>query len=169
MRARPRGGGRSSPRRGRSGQDRRDHESGSREISPGVIELDHTADVAITIEAASLDELVHRTAAGVMALMWSGAPILPAELEPRRVTVRAGETDALLVRWLAELLYLLEVEGFVYRSATIESLDERSLAATVWGAVADEPPEMEIKGVTYHGLQAARHAGRWHAQIIFDV
>jgi len=134
-----------------------------------VTELDHTADVGIAVEAGSPVELFQRAAAGTIALMWSGRPTVSGSLELRQVKARADETDALLVRWLAELLYLLEVDGFVYQSAAIESLDRRSLTATVTGGPAAEPPQMEIKGVTYHGLEAAHRDGRWVARVIFDI
>ena len=169
MKVRPRTGGHSSPEEPGPDEDRANLESGSPEIAPGVTELDHTADVGIAVEADSPAELFQRAAAGTIALMWSGRPAISGALELRQVKARADGTDVLLVRWLAELLYLLEVDGFVYQSAAIESLNRRSLTATVTGGQAAEPPQMEIKGVTYHGLEAGRRDERWYAQLIFDV
>lgn len=138
------------------------------ELPQGVVELDHTADVGMTVEAASLEELFRRAAAGMLWLMWerkvTGRPVATA----RRVALRSEAVDTLLVRWLRELLYLHEVHGFVYREATFDTLTERRVLAEVSGLRAPAPVR-EFKGVTYHELRVGLEDGRWRATVIFDV
>lgn len=146
------------------------------EISPGVTEIDHTADVGIEIEAGSRAELFDRAARGTVALLEGreGAPPdTPAEEDRaagrRRLELRADGPDLLLVRWLREILYVYEVEGLAYREATFETLEDDGLRADVRLRPRSEAPELELKGVTYHGLEVGRRGGEWYARVIFDV
>lgn len=155
------------------------------ELLQGVYEIEHTADLGLEIEAASLEGLFQRAAAGMMALVrateaeplerprdepLSEAPPAPA---PRsvRIELDGGEPDvaALLVRWLRELLYLQEVAGFVYYDATFQRLDESGLRATVRPDPGPSRQIRELKGVTYHGLEVERNGDRWRARVIFDI
>lgn len=170
-------------------------ESHESQLIPGVREIEHTADLGMEVEAASLEELFERAAAGTMALVRSsdeadapderlgsrtrpsaapGAlPAAPGPV-PRMIRIQLdGGTEedlaSLLVRWLRELLYLQEVEGFVYGQATFERLDESGLRATVRPAPDTSPQIRELKGVTYHGLEVKRVGDRWRARVIFDI
>lgn len=145
------------------------------ELSPGVREIEHTADLGIEVEAASLAELFRRAAAGTMALVREEVgpdePAAPSQRAAgeRLVWLEAEDTGGLLVRWLRELLYLQEVEGFVYRDATFERLEASRLRARVRGEADPSPPVRELKAVTYHGLEVRREDGRWRARVIFDI
>lgn len=156
----------------------------SDEIAPGVLEIEHTADLGMEVEAASLAELFRRAAAGMMALVRdrdgdrAAAPDrAPDGSSPRPdAAVRLIEFDredvdlaGLLVRWLRELLYLQEVEGFVYGEAEFERLDASGLRARVRPAPNPAPAIRELKGVTYHGLEVGCRDGAWRARVIFDI
>ena len=45
-------------------------DSGEREIRPGVLELDHTADLGMRVVATTREGLFERAALGMFALMW---------------------------------------------------------------------------------------------------
>ncbi|HSM08981.1 MAG TPA: archease [Gemmatimonadota bacterium] len=151
------------------------------QLPPGVREIEHTADLGMEVEAASLEELFQRAAAGMMALVRStddGPVERPADDMSLRPTVRSvrieldgDEPDvaALLVRWLRELLYLQEVAGFVYHDATFQRLDGSGLRASVRPHPDPSRQIRELKGVTYHGLEVERDGDRWRARVIFDI
>lgn len=156
----------------------------SDEIAPGVVEIEHTADLAMEVEAASLAELFRRAAAGMMALVRdrdyggaverAGAPAAPSpplDAEARLIELERADADVagLLVRWLRELLYLQEVEGFVYGDADFDRLDPSGLRARVRPASNPAPAIRELKGVTYHGLEVECRDGAWRARVIFDI
>ncbi len=67
------------------------------------------------------------------------------------------------------MLYLLEVERFLYGGATFDRLEPRHLEATVRGNDGAPPGVREIKGVTYHGLAVRRARDRWTARVVFDL
>ena len=104
------------------------------------------------------------------------------EPERRRITIDAVDPPQLLADWLRELLYLHEVHGLDYAGACFTELTETRLRADVELERASPSPIREIKGVTYHGLEAARTPGGttghpparqtdggWYATVIFDV
>jgi SHS2 domain-containing protein len=161
-------------------------------VPVGVRFLDHTADVGIAVEARSAEELFHRAALGMRALLRgdddlgpsdSVAPAtLPADAEPGRApaggarrpptTIRISTTGrdwtTVLAGWLRELLYFHGVEGRDYVAARFDRLD----ASGVDAAVRTEPSTgavREIKGVTYHELTVEAVDGGWRARVIFDV
>jgi SHS2 domain-containing protein len=150
--------------------------TGRNALVPGVQELEHTADVGIEIRADCLADLFRRAAAGTMALIAGGKVSWPPPAEPdvagatdRLVVLAQDNVESLLVHWLRELLYLLEVEGFAYRDAEFVRLDESSLEARVRGTGSAPPQVCEVKGVTYHGLCVERVDATWRAQVIFDI
>lgn len=156
------------------------------ELAPGAVEIEHTADLGMEVEASSLEELFRRAAAGMMVLVrerngLAGAATASHSAPPagqganeqeERIVELGHESDdvaGLLVRWLRELLYLQEVEGFVYGEAEFDRIDGSGLRARIRSAPASAPPIREIKGVTYHGLEVARRNGIWHTRVIFDI
>lgn len=160
----------------------REDEAARREIHPGVREIEHTADLGMDVEAGSLDELFRRAAAGMMALVREDpeteGPGRPSrgrarptrDAAPRTVELEGdGDAAGLLVRWLRELLYLQEVDHFVYGEVEFERLDESGLRASVRRDPDPAPQIRELKGVTYHGLRVERADGGWHARVIFDI
>ncbi len=137
------------------------------EIAPGVRELDHTADLGIVVTAAEPAELFRRAALGMARLMREETE---SERSAKRVVELPSESlDLLLVSWLSELLYLDEVDGFVFEDAAFVELGEGGLRATVAGRIEPEAPERQLKGVTYHGLRMEPAADGWQARVIFDI
>ena len=85
------------------------------------------------------------------------------------MALAAESSDLLLARWLGELLYLDEVDGFVYEGAEFAVLGDGRLEATVRGRIDPEAPMCQLKGVTYHGLSLGRGEEGWEARVIFDI
>ncbi|MEE8175770.1 MAG: archease [Gemmatimonadota bacterium] len=144
-------------------------------LGRGVREVEHTADVGLAISGATLEQLFHRAALGIARLMRGDARPAGATSTrgtrgaTRSVALAAESSDLLLARWLGELLYLDEVDGFVYEKAEFATLDEGRLEATVRGRIDPEAPMCQLKGVTYHGLSLGRGEKGWEARVILDI
>lgn len=148
-------------------------------LGPGVVSLDHTADVGIEVHAASLPALFDRAAHGALALV-AGADegggaegevsgvVANGEVE-QRLALEAEDVAGLLALWLRELLFLHEVHQLAYRGASFDRLDATRLDAAVTLGPDPRAAVREIKGVTYHGLVAEPRNGGWFARVIFDV
>ena len=139
--------------------------------------VEHTADLAVEVEAYSLDELFVSGGLAMMGVLQgaedgteepdSGGP--PSEW--RAMTFEASDREVLFVDWLRELLYIQISEQLLFAAADFAELGDKKLAARV----AFRPPsnevqvERELKGVTYHDLQVVRRGDGWFARIVFDL
>lgn len=115
--------------------------------------IEHTAEVGIRAWGGDLREAFAEAARGMFSLMVDLDAV--DERESRRVEVTAEDREDLLVRWLNELLFLVDTEGLVFRAFDIERLGERELAATARGERLDPARHLPLTGVkaaTYHQL-----------------
>lgn len=145
----------------------------------GVTALDHTADVGLLVRAPSLEQLFHRAAAGMLALV-AGAEERSTMDDRRSTVVRGGagsgvrivldapDREVLLVAWLREILHLLQARDLCYSGARFEALGETRLVARLAFGPAFTPV-MELKGVTYHALEVRHEEDGWFARVVFDV
>jgi SHS2 domain-containing protein len=147
--------------------------------------IEHTADLAIEVEADTLPDLFDGAAMGMIALiemedpegplavssradLSDGDTKRPAGTVVRELELSAPDLPVLLVHWLRELLYLFQVEHLAYRGVEFQQLTTNSLRALVHAESPDEALR-EIKGVTYHDLEVSRRDETWHTRLVFDV
>jgi len=132
--------------------------------------FEHTADLGFRVRAADLPALMTDAARALFAaLVEDPATIRPRER--RQVCVDADVHDELLHDWLAELLYLYDVDHLLLTQFDVTVADNH-LSATVHGEPFDgERHELaaEIKAITYHGLSVEQDAAGWTAEVIVDV
>jgi len=128
-------------------------------------EVEHTADYAIRAWGADLPELFVEAARGMNALT-GGAPGEPAA--SRDLCLEAPELETLLVVWLEELAFLMEVEGEMYSKFEVAALAPTQLRARVSGGPAVGLDKL-IKAVTFHNLAIQEAAGGYETTIVFDV
>jgi SHS2 domain-containing protein len=134
--------------------------------------LDHTADLAIAARGADAAEALDALCAGLLAQVTA-----PEAVEPREaVTIVVDGLDAAeaLVAALGELLYWLNVRGWVFRRVETIAVSETRISLRAWGEPrepARHPFEREIKAATYHELSFGPDpAGPdWVARVVFDV
>lgn len=136
--------------------------------------VEHTADLAIEVEAPTLRELFTGGGHGLVgALRGEEAGEAPAAGRAsawRELALEASDREALLVEWLRELLYLYVSEGLLFVAAEVDELGEtRMVARAGLAAAACEGGARELKGVTYHDLEVSQRDGGWYARIVFDV
>ncbi|MBC7222701.1 MAG: archease [Anaerolineae bacterium] len=130
------------------------------------VELPHTADRALAVEAESLPALFAAAARGMFHLMADLEAIPPRQARP--VYVEGPDLEVLLVEWLNELLYLHEAHQELYSRFDVARLEDGVLEATARGAPG-VPTKAKIKAATYHDLSVRQDEGRWRATIVFDV
>jgi SHS2 domain-containing protein len=82
-------------------------------------------------------------------------PARIAGRESREVSLSAEDQEQLLVRWLSEVLYLYDGEGFASAEFLISELNRESLKATLRGEMYSPGVHVsrrDVKAVTYHQL-----------------
>lgn len=132
--------------------------------------FEHTADIGIAADGASLSELFHAAADGLMALLGGEPAAHPTE--SRIVHLAASDSEELLVNWLNEILFQLETRHFFSGVVRILEATPTRLVAELHGEPLD--PERHsfarmAKAATYHNLQLVESDGRWQARIYIDL
>jgi SHS2 domain-containing protein len=136
--------------------------------------MDHTADVGFELEAPSLEDLFEEARRALLMVVFENPP--ERDRGEKKVQLTGRDLEVLLVRWLNELIYLLQDLRFVPLRSRIgiqkTGEAEFALEANLAGAPL-EPEEQgyagEIKSATFHGLEVRGGNGGWHARVILDV
>jgi SHS2 domain-containing protein len=135
--------------------------------------IEHTADLGIEVEAASREELFADAARGLYETVLELAPAPP--LTSGEVELSAPALDLLLVAWLEELLFRLDAHYEVWLRCSVtldESTSGWALRAELAGGPLDprrDAFKVQVKAITYHGLEVARHEAGWRARVLFDI
>jgi SHS2 domain-containing protein len=136
--------------------------------------LDHTADVGFEVaEVPTLEDLFDGAQRALLVTMFEEPP--ERGEEERVVRLSAPDLETLLVRWINELVFLVQGEGFVPVEANVriwESEGGYALETSLTGAPLDLKGygwQGEIKSATFHGLNVTHGNEGWQAQVILDV
>jgi len=120
---------------------------------PGFNLIDHPADLGIEARGSTMAEAFEQAATGLMSVILNLSSV--ETRVSREVFLEASDLEHLLVKWLAEVLYLYDGEKFVSRGFSISQLRQDSLRATVRGepfAAEKHVTRLDVKAVTYHQL-----------------
>jgi len=132
-------------------------------------ELEHTADVALKVRAKTLPGLFLWAARGLVRLLFEG-PLPPPEGRAQ-VSLAAPDAETLLVRFLNELIYLVQTKGLVPVGMRLR-LSDCQLEAELFVVPFERVAERflgEIKSATFHGLKIEVGKEGYVAQVVFDV
>lgn len=133
--------------------------------------LEHTADLRMAFYGQDLEALLECAAYGLFREM-AGLDLPPATSEAFEVELELDAADLLVRAWLAELLYLFDTEHILFTEWDVTITDEDELRATARGVpVPDlsQSPELDVKAVTYHGLEVIEVPEGLRAEVIFDL
>ncbi|HOE65864.1 MAG TPA: archease [Candidatus Hydrogenedentes bacterium] len=129
----------------------------------------HTADIRYECEADSFEELLIAAAQALYAVALVRDE---GHGNERRVLELAGPRahEEYMVRFLQDLIYLLDTEHFVADLFTIAPRTEGGYDIELEGCLCSpDDRAAEVKAATYHGCEVRRHEGRWIANIVLDV
>jgi len=129
------------------------------------VETEHTADYSICITAPALHGVFEQAVQAVRLL--SGIETQAIAPGSAEISIAAADLESLLIAWIEELLFLIEVKGKVWTGVRVE-VDGFSLQARV-DILPVKHQARAIKAVTYHGLAVTRKIGSWQAELTFDV
>jgi SHS2 domain-containing protein len=136
--------------------------------------LDHTADVGFELGAPTLEALFDEAHRALLLTVFERPPEEGGGCESVRLC--APDLETLLVRWINELVFLIQSEGFVPARVDVRVEESGgggfSLEAGLSGAPLDLEAhgwQGEIKSATFHGLEVTHGGEGWRAQVILDV
>jgi SHS2 domain-containing protein len=140
--------------------------------------VDHTADLGIEAEGASLEEVLEDAARGLTAVL-SGHKEVHALGRPDRelsFAVEAPDRVALMVAFLSELLWHFESTDLLWLGGGVRLGTGREGIARLearGNAVRHDPARhgrgVEVKAVTYHDARLETADGRWRLRVLLDI
>ena len=129
-------------------------------------EIEHTADWALRVRGQNLSDLFRNAASGMLSLL-EIEPV-PGNSESRSFELKAEDNETLLVSWLEELLYPLDVEGAAVVDFQVEVMEKAHLKAWIeLKKIASI--KKEIKAVTFNELDIRAAEFGYETIIVFDV
>ena len=133
----------------------------------GFVEIDHTADWALQVRGTDLADLLAQAAGGMLSLA-SALPLPGPPTGSRTLTLRSADRESLLVRWLEEILFIVESEGMQPREMRLNIQGRYHLTAVV-ALCPTASLARSIKAVTFHDLRVADTGNGLEAKLVFDV
>jgi len=129
-------------------------------------EIEHTADLALHLWAADLPDLFATAARGMLSLFVETDEATP--VETTTLTLTALDVETLLIDWLNELLYFVEVQGIAFTVFEFAALTHTALTATLHGG-----PVLDytgyVKAATFHDLAVVATPEGYETEIVFDT
>lgn len=157
-------------------------------VTEDFVHLPHPADAKFRARGSTLEEAFLNSARAMVALMWDCREMAMTTEIPVEIAGRSREQ--LLVKFLSEILYLLDARGFLMCSADGLSIveDRREtkngdgfpdvstpgyrLQALLRGDGLSSGAEIfgSVKAVTYHELKIERaDTGEWTVEVVVDA
>jgi SHS2 domain-containing protein len=123
--------------------------------------LPHTADLRFRVQGRTFPDLLSRAVFALTDQCVDARRV--SSKKSKKIRIRAGTPEEILVRLLQEVLFLFDVKGFVSRSFK---------SGRLLGEDFDPEkhrPKSEIKAATFHGLKVKKRSGVWSADVVLDV
>ena len=136
--------------------------------------LDHTADIAIRLQARSMEDLIVTAWEAWRNIVFENQTVIPAQ---DRVLEMKGDTpEEILIESLREINYLYLVHGLIYQKSKNTGIEENRngyiLRANLKLGVFDPEKHQvteEIKAVTYHRLKIEKKGNIFYTDVVFDI
>lgn len=132
--------------------------------------LDHTADIGLQAEGDDWGDLLLQ--AGMALLEVVGAQTDVGAEERRTIAVIGTDREELLVNWLNELLFCIEVHEFVPRQITLRAVSPERIEAVLLVIPTRSVASFahEVKAATYHRILVEEQpGGGWRARVYLDL
>ena len=130
--------------------------------------LEHTADLRAECRGADFAGLLCAAAEALTSVAFTAL-----REETGRVcgvALDAETAEEMVVRWLQELIFLVEAEKFAPVRFVFECASPESVRGRIEGyAYSEDERSDEVKAATYHGMRVERGAEGWRAEVVFDL
>lgn len=135
--------------------------------------LKHTADAKFQAFGKTLEEAFSNAAIAMFDIIIKTEKIEKNVI--KKITIEAKDKEALLYKWLEELLYLLDTKFFVLNSVKNMKIKKENekyvLKAEVTGDIFKEKYERHgaVKAVTYEEMFIKEKKGKVVVQVVLDI
>jgi SHS2 domain-containing protein len=139
-------------------------------VTEGWAYFEVEADVGVEAWGPTLERCLRQCALGVFNLMVPLEAVEPAE--QREVAAQGATTEALVVNWVNELLYLHDVEEFAVRDVAVPRVEQGRLHAHLVGEPVDparHPRGILVKAATFHQLAVEEQPDGVRVRLVLDI
>jgi len=138
----------------------------------GIEFLEHTADAYLKVWGKSLEEMFERAGIGFYEVMTDTSKV-KCKVK-KEVEVEGYDLQNLLLRWLEELLFLFDSEGFIAAKIEVDKLTTKppKLHAILCGERFDPKKHdvrVAVKAATYSDMEIWRENDLWYATYVLDI
>jgi len=129
--------------------------------------LEHKADLKIRAFGRTKEELFLNLLLGMTNTL--RVKIKKQKSKIRKIKIKSLNLETLLVDFLSEVLYLIQVNKEIYNNIKFSKFTDSEIEGVLFGKKV-ERFGLDIKGVTYHNLNIYQEKnGIWQATVLFDI
>lgn len=134
--------------------------------------FEHTADMGIEARGDSAGEALSEAARGLTAIVTNNPNRQDGDV-PIQFRLEAPDKESLVVAFLAELLWLQESKDLLWTVGGVEMTYEgdsvvvtaNGMGRKFHGSLAG----VEVKAITYHGLEFFQKGKHWQLRVLLDI
>jgi len=132
----------------------------------GFKEIQHTADVALSVWAENLNELFKNSLKGMYQLIGISSNFTP-ENDAIHVVLQAEDSESLLVSFLSECLFFVLNKRLFLLPEELDIND--GILNCKMQLFSINKINKEIKAVTFHNLRVTHNKKGYKVTIVFDI
>jgi len=130
--------------------------------------LEHKADLKIRAFGKAKEELFLNMMLGMIESLKPEAIKTEGEIK-RTIRIKSLDLPALLVDFLSEVLYLIQINKEIYNNTEFTKFTDNELEGKLIGQKVERFDE-DIKAVTHHSLDVSQKKDEtWEATVLFDI
>jgi SHS2 domain-containing protein len=131
--------------------------------------LEHTADIGFEAFGQTREEALANGTTALLSIITDPDAVSPTD--ERDIEINADDWEQLAVRYLNEVLYLVDAESFLPSRVQLRCKSGYVLTARLYGETRNERHEMrtDVKAVTYHQLRFTEAADGYRLRVFVDI
>lgn len=130
--------------------------------------LEHTADVKFVLRGRKIEDIFSNCAEAISSIISRGVKI--KDIRKKKISITGKDYESIMYKFIDELIYLLDAEGFLVSRAKIK-LKDNILTAELYGDDSSKYNDLDsIKAATYAEMYVKQKKDKtWEAQVVVDV
>lgn len=131
--------------------------------------LEHTADIGFEAYGATKEQALEHAGIALLSIITDPDKILIRQ--QKTIEINADDRQQLLVRYLNEVLYLIDGESFLPARVKVSLQGDTTLQAVLHGEKRTDIHEIrtDVKAITYHQLRFERSGDGYVIRIFVDI
>lgn len=131
--------------------------------------LEHTADIGFEAYGATEEEALENSAYALVSIITNPEQIKPEKT--KSIAISADDREQMLIRYLNEILYVIDGESFVPAQVKVKRSGETTLYADLYGELRSDELETrtDVKAITYHQLEFRRSDKGYTIRVFVDI